>query len=366
MEAVGRLAGGVAHDFNNELTVILGECEMAALELDEDHPLLSSIRLIEDAGNRAAGLTRQLLTFSRKQLVEPTVLNPNELVVEMDKMLRRLIGEDVEYVTRPAPDLGAVEADRGQLEQVVMNMVVNARDAMPEGGQLVIETANAALDAVNAEAPNGTAREYVMLSVSDTGTGMTDEVKAHLFEPFFTTKGKGRGTGLGLATSYAIVEQLGGRIAVYSEQGIGTTMKIYLPRVREEAMVTHKPEEATPLPRGSETILLVEDEAGVRDIAVSVMERQGYTVLCAKEAEAALCLLEQHDGQVDPRDCSRHCAFAVLTYTATTGMLDSQKSPRLEHVGVRSTCRLLAIRNPSLLFGVLGSCKRCARRIRVV
>ena len=212
----------------------------------------------------------------------------------------RLIGENIEYVTRPASDLGAVEADRGQIEQVLMNLVVNARDAMPEGGSMVIETFNATLDEAYAGSrAEGVASEYVMISVSDTGMGMSDEVKAHVFEPFFTTKEKGKGTGLGLATCYGIIEQMGGHINIYSEVGVGTTVKFYVPRATEEALAAPAPEKTSELPRGSETILVVEDEDQVREIATRIIERQGYTVICAADAENGLRLLEEHEGRLD-------------------------------------------------------------------
>ncbi len=298
MEAVGRLAGGVAHDFNNLLTVIVGESEMALADLPEDAPVREGLDEIRQAADRAAGLTRQLLTFSRRQIIEPTVFSLKDLVRDTDKMLGRLIGEDIELVTRTEPDLGSVEADRGQMEQVVMNLVVNARDAMPKGGKLVIETANVTLDeeyaASHADVKAG---DYVALSVSDSGTGMTEKTMAHLFEPFFTTKEKGLGTGLGLATSYGIVKQSGGHIGAYSEVGIGTTMKAYLPRVAAPAGDDAGPE-AAELPRGTETVLLVEDEERVRAVGKRILEGQGYTVLEAADGEKALRLIENHTGSL--------------------------------------------------------------------
>jgi signal transduction histidine kinase len=292
MEAVGRLAGGIAHDFNNILTVILGETDLAiATESGEDTK--QSFLEIRKAGERAAILTRQLLAFSRRQLIEPTVFSLNELIADLDKMLGRLIGEDIELVSRTDAEEPAVRADRGQIEQVVMNLVVNARDAMPRGGRLVIETANVTLDEeyvrTRADVAPG---PYVMIAVSDTGSGMTDDVKAHIFEPFFTTKDRSKGTGLGLATCYGIVKQSGGHIVAYTEIDVGTTMRVYLPAAGKEAEVARSPA-ASPL-RGNETILLVEDEVPVRMIAARILEGQGYRVLEATDGEDALSVLEHH------------------------------------------------------------------------
>ena len=288
MESVGRLAGGVAHDFNNLLSVILGWTGMALEELPAGHAVRPSLEEVLKAGEGAAGLTRQLLAFSRHQVVEPTIFNANALVVEMDKMLRRVIGEDIAFATRTDPELGTVKMDRGQLEQVLMNLVVNARDAMPEGGTLTIETANIALDKAylrkDADVAPG---EYVMVAVSDSGTGMNEEVKTHVFEPFFTTKATGKGTGLGLATSYGIVKQAGGQIVVYSEEGIGTTMKVYLPRRHDAAVTAALRLKRTPV-HGVETILLVEDEPAVRRVTARMLEAQGYRVLSTSSGEEAL------------------------------------------------------------------------------
>ncbi len=292
MEAVGRLAGGVAHDFNNLLTVILAEADLAVGELPHDHPVRSSVEEIRTAAARATGLTRQLLVFSRRQIVEPTVFSPNDLVADMDKMLRRLVGEDIAFDVRQASAIGRVKADRGQIEQVIMNLVVNARDAMPDGGHLVLETANVTLDEAyarsHAEVRGG---EYVMVAVSDTGVGMSDEVKSHLFEPFFTTKQDSRGTGLGLATSYGIVKQAGGHIDAYSESGVGTTVKVYLPCAKEPLSAAKQPQDVALL-RGTETLLLVEDEAKVRQAASRMLRAQGYTVVEAAHGAEALRLLE--------------------------------------------------------------------------
>ena len=292
MESVGRLAGGIAHDFNNLLSVILGWTEVVMSDLPVDHPVRPSLEEVLSAGQRAAALTRQLLAFSRQQVVEPTVFDVNALVVEMDKMLRRLLREDIALATRTDPQLGTVKMDRSQLEQVLMNLVVNARDAMPFGGRLIIETANVALDAdypnVYADVTPG---DYVMLAVSDSGLGMSEEVKAHVFEPFFTTKESGKGTGLGLATSYGIVKQAGGDIAVHSEEGKGTTMRIYLPRHGEAAERAARRHRKTPM-HGVETILLVEDEPAVRRVEVRLLEAQGYRVVSASSGEEALRMIE--------------------------------------------------------------------------
>jgi PAS domain S-box-containing protein len=292
MESVGRLAGGVAHDFNNLLSVILGWTAMALEELPADHAIRPSLEEVLKAGEGAAGLTRQLLAFSRQQVVEPTLFCPTDLVVEMDKLFRRLIGEDIQFATRSEPDLGTVKMDRGQLEQVLMNLVVNARDAMPEGGKITIETANVTLDAEYPRHHAGvTPGEYVMLAVSDSGVGMSEEVKTRLFEPFFTTKESGKGTGLGLATCFGIAQQAGGHIGVYSEEGVGTTMKVYLPRRREVAAAASRHLERASV-RGVETILLVEDEPAVRRVSARMLEGQGYRVLLASSGEEAMRVLE--------------------------------------------------------------------------
>jgi len=299
MEAVGRLAGGVAHDFNNLLTAILGSADLVLDSLTPGVPEREEVEEIRKAALRAADLTRQLLAFSRQQVIAPTVLNPNEVVANMDKLLRRLLGEDVELRTALAADLAAVKADPSQLEQVVLNLAVNARDAMPSGGKLTIETQNVELDEVYARghisAQPGT---YVMLAVSDTGVGMDAATQARIFEPFFTTKERGKGTGLGLATVYGIVKQSGGWIWVYSEPGHGTTFKIYLPRVTEAA----PPPAPSPAPsvsvRGSETVLVVEDEAMIRHLVQKVLKANGYTVLVAASGRDAEHVAAQHDGPI--------------------------------------------------------------------
>lgn len=299
MESVGRLAGGVAHDFNNLLSVILGETELALSGLAPDHQLRAGLEEVRNASGSAAGLTRQLLAFSRQEIVQPTVFNLNAVVEETEKMLLRLIGEDINCVVNTAPDAGSVKVDRGQLEQVLINLVVNARDAMPEGGRLTIETANITLDedyvARRAYAKPG---EYVMLAVSDSGSGMTAEVQQHIFEPFFTTKEAGKGSGLGLATCYGIVKQAGGSIEVYSETGIGTTFKVYLPRVSGDVLPI-RDEKKSMRQGGTETILLVEDDTAVRKVAKRILEAKGYHILQAGDADEALRILEREEVHVD-------------------------------------------------------------------
>jgi PAS domain S-box-containing protein len=297
MEVVGQLAGGVAHDFNNILAVIMGCSELIASKLGADSPLQKYTEEIRHASERAAGLTRQLLVFSRKQTVQPIVLDLNNVVEDLDKMLRRLIDENIEMTIVPGKQIGRIKADPGYVGQVLMNLVVNARDAMPNGGKLTIATNNVTLDENHTRAHTGAIPgDYVMLSVSDTGTGMTDEVKARLFEAFFTTKPKGKGTGLGLATCQTIVQQFGGHIGVYSEIGKGTTFKIYLPRIERPLDVAARPIQTGPLPRGTETLLIVEDEPSVRHLAAGVLEAQGYNVLRANNGQDALRVAREHKG----------------------------------------------------------------------
>ena len=299
MEAVGLLAGGVAHDFNNVLTAIGGYAELVREDLPGEDARRHDVEEILRATERAATLTRQLLAFSRRQVLAPRVLDLNGVVAGVDNMLRRLIGADVELRTALAPELGAVRADPGQLEQVIMNLVVNARDAMPRGGKLTLETANAELDESYAlEHPAVVAGPYVMLAVSDSGVGMDAATQARVFEPFFTTKEKGKGTGLGLATVYGIVKQSGGNIWLYSEPGRGTTFKIYLPRVDqppEQPAAAPAPRAA---PRGSETVLLVEDDEAVRALARKMLAAHGYTVLAAASGAEALKLAADHTGPI--------------------------------------------------------------------
>ena len=295
MEAIGRLAGGVAHDFNNLLTVILGYCELLLADLDPDDPRQADIAEIQKAGTRAAGLTRQLLAFSRKQIIEPTLLDLNVVVADMRAMLGRLIGEDVKVVLGLRPELALVKADRGQVEQIVMNLAVNARDAMPKGGTLTIETANVELDEHYAKTHLAVKPgPYVALTVTDTGTGMTPEVQARLFEPFFTTKEVGKGTGLGLATVHGIVTRSGGSVNVYSEVGKGTSFKVYFPRADAAEMVVDAPPPVARPRAGTQTVLVVEDAEGLRELARRLLERQGYTVLVAANADEALRLFEQN------------------------------------------------------------------------
>ena len=300
LEAVGQLAGGIAHDFNNLLTVINGNSELLLRGL-RDEKQSERVQEIRKAGERAAQLTRQLLAFSRKQVLQPVVLNLNSIIPDTDKMLRRLIGADVDFLTSLEPELWPVKADPGQIEQVLMNLAINARDAMPQGGKLTIQTANVYLDEsyAHGHAAAVSPGPYVMLAVSDTGHGMDAETRSRIFEPFFTTKEKGKGTGLGLSTVYGIVKQSGGNIWVYSEVGRGTTFKIYLPSVAEAS--EQRAPEAAPregVPQGSETVLLVEDEEVVRRLARDILELNGYRVLEAADCREALSLCESHEGPI--------------------------------------------------------------------
>jgi two-component system, cell cycle sensor histidine kinase and response regulator CckA len=289
MEAVGRLAGGVAHDFNNLLTVILGYSQILADSVSADSRQAESVVQIKSAADRAAGITRQLLAFSRKQVLSPRVISLNDIVLNLDSLLRRLIGEDIEVLTVPANDLGSVKADPGQIEQVIMNLALNARDAMPQGGKLTLETANAQLDNSYAEEHQPIKPgAYVMLAVSDTGLGMTPEVQARVFEPFFTTKEVGKGTGLGLSMVYGIVKQSGGYIWVYSEPDHGTTFKIYFPRIDQPVQTQGADRRIGSVQRGTETILLVEDDPQLRQLTSSVLKHCGYKVLVASSPEEGL------------------------------------------------------------------------------
>jgi PAS domain S-box-containing protein len=299
MDAIGRLAAGVAHDFNNLLTVIAGYSTLLLGDMSEDDPGYAGICEIHKAGERAAALTRQLLAFCRKQPLEPKTLNINSIVADMHRMLQPLIGEDIDLVTVLHPALGSTKADPGQIEQVIMNLALNARDAMPNGGKLTLETANVEFDTADAERHISISPGvYVMLAMTDTGIGMTPEIQARIFEPFFTTKGQGEGTGLGLATVYGIVKQSGGTILVHSEPGHGTTFKIYLPAV-QEAPVT-RDSAAQPSPSGgTETVLVVEDEDAIRRLVCSVLKKAGYTVLEAKNGNEALRIAEGREGGID-------------------------------------------------------------------
>ncbi len=300
MEAVGRLAGGVAHDFNNLLTAIIGYSEIVIDKLPGASPLRRNVVEIKRAAERAASLTRQLLAFSRMQVMSPQVLDLNSVMAELTRMLRRLIGEDIDLITVPGESLGRVKADPTQIEQVIMNLALNARDAMPHGGKLIIETSNATLDA---EVGGGQMKvepgAYILLSVKDTGCGMDKETRARVFEPFFTTKEKGKGTGLGLATVYGIVKQSGGYIWVESEKDQGATFKIYLPVVKEQAIRAAEAEAPPANMEGDETILLVEDESSVRLLVQTVLEAKGYHVIDARSGDDALKLCENYKGRLD-------------------------------------------------------------------
>jgi signal transduction histidine kinase/ActR/RegA family two-component response regulator len=291
LEAIGRLAGGIAHDFNNLLSIIISYTDFAIEALRHSNPVRDDLLEVRKAAKRAAELTRQLLAFSRKQVLEPRVLDINEVVAGLEGMLRRLLGEDIEIVFRPAPGLGSVLADSGQIAQVLLNLAVNARDVMPAGGRLLLETANVTLD--EAYAARRAAVEpgrYVLFSVSDTGCGMEPRVLERIFEPFFTTKEQGKGTGLGLSTVYGIVKQSGGNIWAYSEPGLGTTFKIYLPRVAGPASAGSLPPQPATVISGTETVLLVEDEEAMRKLAERILLRAGYLVLAAADGEEALAL----------------------------------------------------------------------------
>jgi two-component system cell cycle sensor histidine kinase/response regulator CckA len=300
VEAIGQLAGGVAHDFNNILGVITGYGELALRQLEPEHPVRPRVDQMLKAAERAAGLTRQLLAFSRKQVMQPRLLDLNAVVADTHKMLGRLIGEDIQLVIHAAPGLGTVKADPGQIEQIILNIAVNARDAMPKGGSLTLETANVDLDKDYAAAhPPATPGRYVMLAISDTGIGMDQETQQRSFEPFFTTKPEGQGTGLGLATVYGIVKQSGGYIWVYSEPGCGTTFKVYLPRVDEPTEAARPAGPPGEAPRGHEMILLVEDTKTLREVIRETLEERGYTVLLASNGEEALALARGREGPID-------------------------------------------------------------------
>jgi two-component system cell cycle sensor histidine kinase/response regulator CckA len=321
MEAVGRLAGGIAHDFNNLLTIIKGYVEMATNRNLAQPELRSDLQHIGDASERAGTLVRQLLAFSRKQVLKPKVLDLNCIVLNLDKLLRRLLAETVEMKTIVGKDVGAVKADPSQIEQVIMNLVVNARDAMPKGGRLLIETSNVELDDTYAQ-DHATVRpgRYVMLAITDTGIGMTADTVAHIFEPFYTTKGSGSGTGLGLSTVYGIVKQSGGYIWAYSEPGKGTTFKVYLPRVEDRVEVSSTIE--TPAPaasQGNETILLVEDEPAVRELTRMVLSGRGYSVIEALNPQEAERLAGSYGAEI----------HLLLTDVVMPGMSGRELAKRL-------------------------------------
>ena len=330
MDAIGRLAGGVAHDFNNLLTVILGRTDIMLHPLPPEDPMRRGIELIRRTAVRAADLTRQLLAFSRKQVLEAVVLDLNAVTVDMKDMLGRLIGEDIALVTTPTPGLGRVKADRGQIEQVVMNLAVNARDAMPRGGHIVLETENVDLDGEYVRRHMG-ARPgpHVMLSVADSGVGIPREILPHIFEPFFTTKEHGKGTGLGLATVYGIVKQSGGYIEVDSEPDRGTTFRIYLPRVDAPAPASERSSRPAAVAGGTETLLLVEDEEGVRELARDILRASGYTVIEARNGSEALVLSERHQGPLEllltdvvmPRMSGRELAERLAPLRPSMGVL---------------------------------------------
>jgi PAS domain S-box-containing protein len=320
MESVGRLAGGVAHDFNNLLTVITGYSELLLQKIGKESPMHGEVEEIKRAGERASSLTQQLLAFSRKQIIEPKVILLDSMVAETHKMLARLIGENIDLQTITGKSPGTVKVDPGQFQQILMNLAVNARDAMPDGGKIVIETANVDLDeGYCALHPYVKPGRFVMLAVSDTGKGMSEEVKTHIFEPFFTTKEMGSGTGLGLATTYGAVHQAGGSIEVYSEVGIGTTFKIYLPRVEEAVVKPEKNDHPTDLPGGTETVLLVEDEEMVRELGVQILERLGYKVLWGSNGTEALAIAEKYDNRID----------LLLTDVVMPGMNGSELATQL-------------------------------------
>jgi len=301
METVGKLAGGVAHEFNSILTAIIGQSELLLGDLPDGSPLAKNATEINQAAGRAATLTRQLLAYGRKQILRPESLDLNHVLASMEGMLHHLMGNDVDLRIVPAVGLPAVKADAGQIEQVIMNMAMNAADAMPHGGKLMLETATATLDEQYVSRfPELKVGDYVMLAITDTGAGMSEEVKARVFEPFFTTKGVGQGTGLGLATCYGILKQSGGHIAVYSEMARGATFKIYLPQVEQQTKIPSQRPDSHDLPRGVETILLVEDDPALREMAATLLRRLGYTVLAAANGLEALSLKQQRDiGHID-------------------------------------------------------------------
>ncbi len=302
MEVVGLLASGVAHDFNNQLSVIMGNADLISMDMDERSLYKDNVEEIVHAAKSAASLTRQLLIFGRKEIARPEVVSVNGVLTGLETMLRRLIGENIRFVTVKPPDLKPVVMDPGQLEQVIMNLVVNARDAMPKGGPLTIETANVDLDEAffRAHGPKPAAGPYVMLTVVDSGVGMDRETRSRIFEPFFTTKEKGKGTGLGLATAYGIVKKAKGYVWAYSEPGKGTTFKIYFPVARrEEETGDRERTESRAKTKGTETILLVEDDEMVRNLMHAILKRCGYQVILAEDGETAIALSEEHEGEIE-------------------------------------------------------------------
>jgi len=320
MEAIGRLAGGIAHDFNNLLGVVLGHTEILGELAGHDPRLRKSVEAIQNATKRASSLTMQLLAFSRKQVVEPKILDLNASVREIEKLLHRVIGEDIELILRLHPRLSTIQMDPGQLDQILMNLVVNARDAMPQGGKLIVETTDVTLDEPYVGQHLGaTTGAFVQLSISDTGCGMDQDTLSHVFEPFFTTKEKGKGTGLGLSTVYGIVKQSGGYIMAYSELGRGTTFKVYFPLVRGVPEAAHPSDRRAEIPGGRETVLLVEDETALRELTRVLLEKAGYTVLEAQNVEDAIRFAENGERKID----------LLLTDVVMPGMDGHELSHRL-------------------------------------
>lgn len=341
MEAVGRLAGGIAHDFNNLLTVITGYTDVLLEAFDAADPLRENVQEVKQAAERASALTRQLLVFSRKEVIALELLDVNVVIADVEKMLQRLIGEHIQAITKLSPAAGHIRADRGQFQQIILNLAINARDAMPQGGKLTIETAVVQVEVDNGR-PDVEAGAYVCLTVNDTGCGMTEEVQAHLFEPFFTTKETGKGTGLGLSMVYAIVKQVRGYINVTSAPGQGTTFNIYLPQASAPAGGEEPDRPRVRVPRGKGTILVVEDEDAVRRLVLMVLRWNGYTVLEARQCSDAVALCKEHEGPIDllltdvimpqmnGRDLAKHLAklrpdMKVLYISGYTGgALDDQ------------------------------------------
>ncbi len=329
MEAIGRLAGGIAHDFNNLLGVVLGHTEILEEAAGQDKRLQRSVEAIQSATQRAAALTTQLLAFSRKQMVEPRILDLNVAVREIEKLLHRVIGEDIELIIRVQPSASTILIDPGQIDQILMNLVVNARDAMPIGGKLILETSSLTLDdSYVGQHLGAAAGPFVLLSISDTGFGMDQETLSHIYEPFFTTKEIGKGTGLGLSTVYGIVKQCGGYIMAYSEPGRGTTFKVYFPRVSGVPQAPRASARRADLPGGNETILLVEDETALRELTRGLLEAAGYTVLEAANVEDAIHLAENAHRKID----------LLLTDVVMPGMDGHELSRRLT-----SSCALLKV-----------------------
>jgi len=300
MESVGRLAGGVAHDFNNMLGVILGHAELAMEDLDQDQPIFNDLQQIRQAAERSTGITRQLLAFARKQIVSPKVIDLNETLAGMLKMLLRLIGEDIDLAWLPGKRLWPIKIDPSQIDQIMVNLCVNARDAIVDVGKITIETGNCTLNEEYCSAhASFVTGQYVKIDISDNGSGMDKETVSHIFEPFFTTKGVNEGTGLGLATVYGIVKQNNGFVNVYSEQGRGTTFSIYLPRYADKTNTGESESTEEPAIRGSETILLVEDEPTILNMTTTMLQRLGYTVLAVGTPSEAIRLAGEHSGEID-------------------------------------------------------------------